>query len=84
MTAISARSLVAQVYDEVLRRIGLGGAAPGSALGIAELARDLELSPTPVREALQRLRAEGHLLYVENIGYRLSDLSISLKRLKDQ
>ena len=73
MTAIRARSLVVQVYDEVLRRIGSGGAAPGSALGIAELARDLGVSPTPVREALQRLRAEGHLLFVENIGYRLPE-----------
>jgi DNA-binding GntR family transcriptional regulator len=73
MTAIRARSLVAQVYDKVLRRIGSGGAAPGAALGIAELARDLGVSPTPVREALQRLRAEGHLLYVENIGYRLPE-----------
>jgi DNA-binding GntR family transcriptional regulator len=26
-----------------------------------------------VREALQRLRAEGHLLFVENIGYRLPE-----------
>ena len=73
MTAIRARSLVAQVYDEVLRRIGSGGAAPGAALGIAELARDLGVSATPVREALQRLRAEGHLLFVENIGYRLPE-----------
>lgn len=73
MTAIRARSLVAQVYDEVLRRIATGEAAPGAAIGIAELARDLGVSPTPVREALQRLRAEGQLLFVDNIGYRLPE-----------
>jgi len=36
-----------------------GAFAPGQALTIVELARDLNLSPTPVREALSRLAGEG-------------------------
>jgi len=36
-----------------------GAFAPGQALTIVELARALNLSPTPVREALSRLAGEG-------------------------
>ncbi len=32
---------------------------PGQALTIADLAKDLQLSPTPIREALSRLAGEG-------------------------
>jgi len=40
-------------------RLRSGVFAPGAPLPIAELARDLDLSPTPVREALARLAGEG-------------------------
>lgn len=50
-----------QVY-RVLRRAILQGAVPvGTRLTEAELARQLETSRTPVREAMQRLEVEGLL-----------------------
>jgi len=73
MTAIRARSLVAQVHEEVQRRISSGEFAAGAAINIADLAREIGVSPTPVREALARLRAEGQLLFSDNIGYRLPE-----------
>jgi len=72
--AIRPRSLAAQVQAEVQRRIAAGELAPGSAINIAELSRETGVSPTPVREALARLAAEGQLVFTHNIGYRLPDV----------
>jgi DNA-binding GntR family transcriptional regulator len=48
-----------RVYAELRRRILTWELAPGSALREVLLAAELEVSRTPVREALQRLRADG-------------------------
>ena len=72
-TGIRPRSLATQVQEEVQRRLAAGALAPGSAINIAELSREIGVSPTPVREALARLAAEGQLVFVHNIGYRLPD-----------
>jgi DNA-binding GntR family transcriptional regulator len=46
----------ADVADEAVRQLILSGeAAAGSRLGGADLAASLGFSPTPAREALQRL-----------------------------
>ena len=70
---VRPRSLVTQVYEEVLRRMAAGKVVPGDAINIAGLARDIGVSPTPVREALARLSAEGQLIFIDNIGYRLPE-----------
>jgi DNA-binding GntR family transcriptional regulator len=74
MTAVRARSLVAQVYDEVRARIAAGDYAPGVAVNIADVAKRFGVSPTPVREAFARLAAEGQLRFVDNIGYSVPAL----------
>ena len=71
--AIKPRSLTIQVYDEVQRLIDSGALAPGAAVSIAELVRRTGVSQTPVREALARLAAEGKLIFVPNVGFRLPD-----------
>src|SRR5699024_759432 len=43
--------------------------APGSRLSIDGLARDLEVSPTPVREAMVSLERSGLVEYVALRGY---------------
>ncbi len=72
--AVRARSLVAQIHDEVAQLIGSGAYAPGQAVGIADLAKRFDVSPTPVREALARLAAQGQLSFVDNIGYSVPPL----------
>lgn len=48
-----------RVYEELRRRIMSWELPPGSGLFEVELAAELEVSRTPVREALQRLRSKG-------------------------
>ena len=57
----------------MLRDLILAGAlAAGSKLGEAELATRLDVSRTPVREALSRLAAEGLVEIVPNRGARVA------------
>ena len=73
MSAVRANSLVAQVHDEVRAGIASGQYASGASLNIAETAKRLGVSATPVREAFARLAAEGGLVFQENLGYRVPD-----------
>ena len=74
MTAVRALGLVVQIRDEIGRRIAAGEFAAGTAVNIADVARKLAVSATPVREALARLAAEGQLHFVDNIGYSVPPL----------
>ncbi|MBO2456030.1 GntR family transcriptional regulator [Actinomadura violacea] len=58
-------------YDAVRRMILSGEAAAGARLGEAELAETLGLSRTPVREALQRLGADGLVEVLPHRGARV-------------
>ena len=58
---------------------------PGARLSIDGLARELQVSPTPVREALFRCEAEGLVVRKPNAGYMVAPLidSIGLNNLYD-
>ncbi|PSL21147.1 GntR family transcriptional regulator [Shimia abyssi] len=58
------KSLTELVTENLRQRIVSGGFELGSQLSEARIARDLEVSRTPVREAINRLETEG-LLIVE-------------------
>ena len=72
--AVQARSLASQVYEAVRGEITRGDHAPGRAVSIADTAKRLQVSATPVREALARLAAEGLLQFHPNVGYRVPEL----------
>ncbi len=61
------RTLKEQVYDELLAAIIEQRVAPGERLTLEEIAGQLRVSRTPVRDALARLCAEG---FVEPCGRR--------------
>ena len=61
-----------RVADSLRDRIVHGDLAAGSRLGEAELAGELGVSRTPVREALSRLAAEGLVEIVPNRGARVA------------
>lgn len=64
-----------------LRNLARSGAfAPGSPIIIAEEARRLRLSPTPVREALAYLCGEGLIERAPSGGYLASRLDVALVR----
>lgn len=69
MTVVRARGLALQVHEEMRRRIAAGEFPPGTAVVIADIAKQLGVSATPVREAFSRLAAEGQLRFVDNFGY---------------
>jgi DNA-binding GntR family transcriptional regulator len=60
------------VYDMLVEMLMAGDLAPGTTLSIDGLARDLGVSPTPVREALVHLEHTGLVSRVAMRGYRVA------------
>ena len=61
-----------QVYDELLARLLSHRLEPGERLAIDALARELGVSQTPIREAMQRLEAGGVVARTHLAGYRVA------------
>jgi len=66
MTTITTRPIETAAHDRIYRTLRLqimhGELAPGQALTLRGLAKQFDVSMTPVREALRRLIAEGALM----------------------
>jgi len=67
-------SVVAQTYLELRRQILSGQLQPGEPLSEYQLAKALNVSRTPVREALGRLRSAGLVRSVPQRGMFVSEL----------
>lgn len=63
------KSLSEQVYDYIIRQIQLGELSKGSKLSEADLIEQLNISRTPIREALIQLSADGILENVQRKGF---------------
>ncbi len=61
-----------QAYDELVKRIVSGKFPAGETLQEEKLTAEFGISRTPVREALQRLAAEGLVEPLPRRGYRVS------------
>jgi len=57
------------------RDIVAGVLAPGSRLGVVELAKRYEIGPTPVREGLSRLVSRGLIVSIGQRGFRVAEVS---------
>ncbi|KQW72248.1 hypothetical protein ASE17_05100 [Phenylobacterium sp. Root77] len=77
MKAVRDREPFGSALAEIRARIRVGAILPGQALVVDDLARDLRLSPTPVREALAYLTGAGLVVGREGRarGYAVSALS---------
>lgn len=62
------------VYETLRAAVLEHTMAPGDRVNIDAVARDLEVSPTPVREALARLESEGLMRKRALVGYTVSPL----------
>ena len=62
----SDRTTQQYVYERLRHAIMVGAIEPGTALTMRGLAEAMELSPTPVREAVRRLSSENAILINEN------------------
>ena len=68
-------SVVDQVYAAIRERILSGAIERGGRVHQEDIAAELGVSRTPVREALRRLAAEGLIEMRTNRGARVADLS---------
>jgi GntR family transcriptional regulator, rspAB operon transcriptional repressor len=76
ITVIEPNSRHEQAYAEIRRSILNGKMLPDEPLSEYQLAEQLKLSRTPVREALKRLEFEGLVRFVLNRGAFVAGLSV--------
>jgi len=63
--------------DLIRKRILGGSFKPGNRINIDRLSRGSGISKTPIREALNKLVAEGLVCYTPNIGYTVYEMSLN-------
>ncbi len=68
-------TLSKEIYHELRQQILDGQLAPGSRLIVANLADMLQLSTTPIHEALSALEREGLAIYSPRRGYSVPQMS---------
>ena len=76
------RPLADEVHDTLLRQLMSSRFVPDSRVTIDALARELGVSQTPIRAALNRMEADGLVVRVPHAGYRIPPL-ITRERFDD-
>jgi DNA-binding GntR family transcriptional regulator len=61
-------------YEQIREQIVEGAYPPGTRLVLDRLARELDMSTLPVREAIRRLEAEGYVQFKQNVGATVAAL----------
>lgn len=59
-------------HGAIKAAVAEGRYLPGEKIGISQIARELNTSVIPVREAMQRLEAEGLLEYTPHVGFKVT------------
>lgn len=73
---LDAKTLVDQVVDAIVEATATGVFLPGDRIVEAEVARALNVSRVPVREALRMLESQGIVVNTRYRGMRLMDVSV--------
>lgn len=68
------KSLVELAHEQLLSMLVTMKIPPGAHIGIEALARELQISQTPIREALTLLEAQKLAHKIPNVGFRAADL----------
>ncbi len=76
MSEKRGKSLTEQAYAILRERVIMGDLSPGSEVSEPELAEQLQMSKTPVREALGRLCVEGFMEAFPRRGYRVTPITL--------
>lgn len=71
------RSLAERAYDEVKRRIFDFHLMPGDRISESDLAQQIDVSRTPLRQALQRLQHEGFVEAIPKVGWVIPPLDFA-------
>ena len=72
---IGPRTLSEKAYTAIRDSILRNDLLPNSPISVEELAQDLGISPTPVREALKQLQADGLVWSEAHKGIRVAELT---------
>lgn len=80
MTSMAAGGLAGGVYSHVKASILTGRARPGDVIAAHQVAQQLDVSRTPVHEALKRLVAEGYLVTQPRVGYTVTPVDVDQLR----
>ena len=75
ISRVSTPQLRELVYDQITRALMLGEFEPGHSFTITSLAEQVGTSVVPVREAMQRLSAEGAIELLPSRSARVPELS---------
>lgn len=73
--AIERKNLRSQVREELLTRMRSGQVSPSEGINEVQLAGELGVSRTPLREALIALESEGQITSENGKGFRFAPLS---------
>jgi DNA-binding GntR family transcriptional regulator len=76
VTSKAGVSKADRAYEAIRDQIVDGTSQPGTRLVLDRLARELDMSTLPVREAIRRLEAEGYVEFRRNIGATVSSLDV--------
>jgi DNA-binding GntR family transcriptional regulator len=74
--ATRSGDIVVQVHEQLREAILSGDVRPGEKTSQAELARDLAVGRTPLREAVRMLQSEGLILAEPNRRVEIAKLSV--------
>ncbi|GII86845.1 GntR family transcriptional regulator [Sphaerisporangium siamense] len=80
MARTARSSKVDQAYEIIKNRITDDTYGPGTRLVFDQVARDLDISAVPVREAVRRLEAEGWVTYQLNVGAQVASFDVEQYR----
>jgi DNA-binding GntR family transcriptional regulator len=69
---VTAESKSQLAYRFIRERIDDGRYVPGYRLVLGQIARELDVSVVPVREAIRRLEAEGLVTFERNVGAQVA------------
>lgn len=75
LKAIQTPTIQEAVYEELYQAIVSGKISPGERITMRKLAKDLEVSVMPVREALRRLEARSFITIQSNRQILVNELS---------
>lgn len=72
---MESKTMTYRCYEHIRDHILKGAYLPGKKLAVVALAKEIQVGPTPVREALSRLTQTGLVEVFENQGFAVKSLS---------
>ncbi|MFC3051416.1 GntR family transcriptional regulator [Kordiimonas pumila] len=76
MVGLVANTSASSAYNSIREGIITGQYPPGARLHVHDLSKKLQIGPSPIREALNRLVSEGFVSQQDQRGFRVASLDL--------